>query len=244
MQSGVSYRLIVRRGPQPNQTYDLTRDTITIGRDITNDIVINDPECSRHHSRLIRTPNGYTIEDLRSTNGTFVNRQRISGAYQLTNGDLIGLGETVTLMYEVVGADPYGSSGTQMNQSARGGGYQQPPSLSPPPLGQPPQPYSPSAAPPPGYSGQPPSSPPPISRPNQGYGQPPQDGVGPDRNRWILVGCFGVTVVVCCALLGGAIAVEVLDLYCELPILSQFFECTPTTTGSLSLGVDHLPFLH
>ena len=40
------------------------------------------------------------IEDLRSTNGTFVNRQRISGPYQLSNGDLIGLGETVTLVYE------------------------------------------------------------------------------------------------------------------------------------------------
>src|SRR5688572_536778 len=103
MHSGASYRLIVRRGPQPNQQYELTRDTLTIGRDITNDIVINDPEISRHHSRLMRNPNGYTIEDLRSTNGTFVNRQRLTGPYQLSNGDLIGLGETVTLAFEVYG---------------------------------------------------------------------------------------------------------------------------------------------
>ena len=44
MQSGAGFRLTMRRGPHPNQVYELTRDTITIGRDITNDIVINDPE--------------------------------------------------------------------------------------------------------------------------------------------------------------------------------------------------------
>lgn len=103
MQSGASFRLIIRRGPQPNQVYELTRDTLTIGRDITNDITINDPEVSRHHSRMIRTGTGYTIEDLRSTNGTFVNRQRIVGPYALSNGDLIGMGETVTLAYEAIG---------------------------------------------------------------------------------------------------------------------------------------------
>src|SRR5512139_3635147 len=103
MQSGTSYRLVVRRGPQPNQQFLLTRDTVTLGRDITNDIVINDPEVSRHHSRLIRTPNGYTYEDLRSTNGSFINRQRITAPYQMLNGDLLGLGETITLAYEIVG---------------------------------------------------------------------------------------------------------------------------------------------
>jgi predicted component of type VI protein secretion system len=100
MQSGAGYRLVVRRGPQPNQQYVLTRETVTIGRDITNDVVINDPEISRHHTRLIRTPGGYTAEDLKSTNGTFVNRQRINAPYQLSNGDLVGLGETVTLSFE------------------------------------------------------------------------------------------------------------------------------------------------
>ena len=100
MQSGPSFRLVVRRGPQPNQQFLLTRETVTIGRDITNDIVINDPEISRHHSRLVRTPTGYMLEDLRSTNGTFANRQRISAPVQLNNGDTIGLGETVTLTYE------------------------------------------------------------------------------------------------------------------------------------------------
>jgi hypothetical protein len=100
IQGGDSFRLIVRRGPQPNQIYELSKEILTIGRDITNDIVINDPEVSRHHLRLTRGAGGFTIEDLGSTNGTFVNGQRLTGARPLRNGELVGLGETVTLSYE------------------------------------------------------------------------------------------------------------------------------------------------
>lgn len=102
MQGSDIYRLVVRRGPQPNQTYDITKDITTLGRDITNDIVINDPEVSRHHLRITRTPEGCTLEDLGSTNGTFINGQRLSGSRPLNNGDMVGLGETVTLGYERV----------------------------------------------------------------------------------------------------------------------------------------------
>ncbi len=102
MQGNPTYRLVVRRGPQPNQSYELTGDVTNIGRDITNDIVINDREVSRHHLRLMRGSDGYTIEDLGSTNGTFVNGKRLTGATPLKNGDMIGLGETVTLAFEVV----------------------------------------------------------------------------------------------------------------------------------------------
>jgi hypothetical protein len=102
MQGNPTYRLVVRRGPQPNQSYELTGDVTNIGRDITNEIVINDREVSRHHMRLMRGQDGYTIEDLGSTNGTFVNGKRLTGATPLKNGDMIGLGETVTLAFEVV----------------------------------------------------------------------------------------------------------------------------------------------
>ena len=73
-------RLVVRRGPQPNQVYEMNKDVVAVGRDITNDIVINDPEVSRHHCRMTRTPTGCTLEDLGSTNGTFVNGQRLTGS--------------------------------------------------------------------------------------------------------------------------------------------------------------------
>lgn len=101
MEGHDSFRLVVRRGPQPNQIYELIKDVTTLGRDITNDIVINDREVSRHHLRLVKSSGNLTIEDLGSTNGTFVNGKRVSGVTPLQNGDMVGLGETVTLGYEV-----------------------------------------------------------------------------------------------------------------------------------------------
>ena len=56
-----SFRFIVRRGPQPNQVYELTAEVSNLGRDITNDIVINDREVSRHHLRLTLGGDGLAI---------------------------------------------------------------------------------------------------------------------------------------------------------------------------------------
>ncbi len=101
MQQPNSFRLVIRRGPQPNQTYEISKDVTSLGRDITNDIVINDRETSRHHLRLQRAADTVTVEDLGSTNGTFVNGKRVSGVTTLQNGDMLGLGETVTLAFEI-----------------------------------------------------------------------------------------------------------------------------------------------
>lgn len=104
MQQNDNFRLVVRRGPQPNQAFEVSKDVTTLGRDISNDIVLNDRETSRHHLRLMRSGDTLTIEDLGSTNGTFVNGKRVSGVTPLQNGDMIGLGETVTLALESVSA--------------------------------------------------------------------------------------------------------------------------------------------
>ena len=108
MQQNDSFRLVIRRGPQPNQAFEVRNDVTTLGRDISNDIVINDRETSRHHLRLMLSGDTLTIEDLGSTNGTFVNGKRVSGVTPLQNGDMVGLGETVTLALESVaaGAEP------------------------------------------------------------------------------------------------------------------------------------------
>ncbi len=201
MQSGARFRLVVRRGPQPNQQYELNRDTITIGRDITNDIVINDPEVSRHHARLIVTAGGYMIEDLRSTNGTFVNRQRLTSPYQLANGDLIGMGETVTLAYEAIG----GVEATVVGGGARSAGQ---PAVMP---GRPPASYAP-----------PPMPAVPVA---EEYGEPEAD-----RNRWIVIGCAGLTLLFCCALVAFVIAVDYFNLYCDLPLGNQIFPCSPQSS--------------
>ena len=66
----------------------LEKDVITIGRDAANDVPLPNPQVSRHHARLRRTGDGHVIEDLGSTNGTFVNGERITSK-QLAVGDQI-----------------------------------------------------------------------------------------------------------------------------------------------------------
>ncbi|NOG48347.1 MAG: FHA domain-containing protein [Chloroflexi bacterium] len=102
MQGSDTFRLVQRRGPQPNTVYELTKEVHSLGRDIANDIVINDAEVSRHHLRFQRGVDGFTIADLGSTNGTFINGQRLVGSRPLNHGDTVSLGETVTLGYERV----------------------------------------------------------------------------------------------------------------------------------------------
>lgn len=178
MQGNDTFRLVVRRGPQPNQTYDLTKDLTTLGRDITNDIVINDPELSRHHLRISRTAEGCSIEDLGSTNGTFVNGQRVSGVRPLNNGDMIGLGETVTLGYERIHPASVGSENANAAPGAPIPQQQQPQyGQQPPAQQQYAPPAQPAAQQPPAQPQQQPYAPP--QQPQQQYGQPQQQPYAP-----------------------------------------------------------------
>ena len=69
---------------------------ITIGRSIeNNDIVVNDEKVSRNHLQMVMDDNGnYSVVDLGSTNGTYVNGQRISGEVRLKAGDEVRIGQT------------------------------------------------------------------------------------------------------------------------------------------------------
>jgi pSer/pThr/pTyr-binding forkhead associated (FHA) protein len=97
-----AFRIIVRTGPNPGTVTELTKEVSLIGRDVTNDIVIGDAEVSRQHARITRTPGGYVLEDLGSTNGTFVNGERLTTPRVLNPGDLIALGETVSITFDAV----------------------------------------------------------------------------------------------------------------------------------------------
>lgn len=99
--SPTSSRLIVRTGPNPGMVFDLTKEITTLGRDVANDIVLGDPEVSRQHARLTRTPGGYVLEDLGSTNGSFVNGERLTSPRVINPGDLLGMSEKVTLTFEM-----------------------------------------------------------------------------------------------------------------------------------------------
>jgi predicted component of type VI protein secretion system len=93
------FRMIVRTGPNPGTVFELTKDVSLIGRDVTNDVIVGDAEVSRQHARLTRTPGGYVLEDLGSTNGTFVNGERLVAPRVMNPGDLVALGETISLTF-------------------------------------------------------------------------------------------------------------------------------------------------
>ncbi|MCA9037465.1 MAG: GGDEF domain-containing protein [Planctomycetaceae bacterium] len=66
-----------------------------LGRDLHCQIAIEDSAASRHHAAIIFEDAGYLIQDLNSTNGTYVNDARISGSLALKGGELIRLGGTI-----------------------------------------------------------------------------------------------------------------------------------------------------
>ena len=79
MQPAQRYLLIVRRGPQQGKGYALDGALASVGRYTGNTIVIADETVSRHHARLRKTGDGYTIEDMNSANGLYVNDSRVTG---------------------------------------------------------------------------------------------------------------------------------------------------------------------
>jgi predicted component of type VI protein secretion system len=99
------FQFVMRSGPTPGVTFPLEGDQLIIGRDAVNAVAINDAEVSRKHARLTFQGGKYVIGDLGSTNGTFVNGQRLVSSTVLKSGDVVSLGEQIVLMYEGLSAD-------------------------------------------------------------------------------------------------------------------------------------------
>jgi pSer/pThr/pTyr-binding forkhead associated (FHA) protein len=100
-----AFRLIMRRGPTPGRVYDLNKSEVWIGRNLSNDITINDGEVSRRHAVLRYDAGNYVIEDLNSTNGSFVNGFRLMGPHSLVSGEKISLGENIELVFDALRPD-------------------------------------------------------------------------------------------------------------------------------------------
>lgn len=91
------YKLVVTKGPQVGEAFSVDDGPLTLGRALDSDIVFDHPQISRHHARITRRPEGVLIEDLGSTNGTFVGDERLSGPRMVSSGDVIGLGEVIAI---------------------------------------------------------------------------------------------------------------------------------------------------
>lgn len=85
------YALVVERGPRSGMTYTLAPGNTTVGRHPESDIFLNDVTVSRHHCRFKITEDSISVEDSGSTNGTYVNDQRIDNA-ELSPGDEVLVG--------------------------------------------------------------------------------------------------------------------------------------------------------
>ena len=85
-------KLIVKQGGTSREMA-LTKDTISIGRTPENDIELKDSLISRKHTSIVRKGDKYVVYDLGSSNGTFVNRERIE-MKPLDDGDIIRVGDS------------------------------------------------------------------------------------------------------------------------------------------------------
>lgn len=216
---------------------------LKIGRAPDNQLVISDTKASGHHAEIRPDGDGYSIVDVESTNGTFVNEQQLAHNVprRLNPGDVIRIGD-LTFTYEASGASAipptvYANPGsgssepayqptvaapppfTDYNQGAQQG-YQPPP---PPPYSAYPPPQAPYAPPQPSYM---PPMPPAGVPPYPGYVVPVQPRRS-QRGLWLTLGIIGGVLVLLCAVL---ILVVYANRSTPTRTLTTF--CTDLTSGN------------
>jgi len=172
-----NYQLTMRSGPTPGKTYQLDQEETIVGRDLANDIAISDPEVSRRHARFMRKDENFLIEDLGSTNGTFLNGERISSPQQLRSGDVITLGENVVMVFEKSSYDP---DATVVSSQA----------VQPEPTA-----YRQQAPMPQAY--QPPAEPDAYKRPEHPEQPVPVEGEKEGFPTWLVILIIAIVVIVC-----------------------------------------------
>ncbi|HUB05797.1 MAG TPA: GGDEF domain-containing protein [Myxococcales bacterium] len=87
--------LVVIYGPDLGHRYELANGELTIGRDIGNNITVDLDNVSRRHARLLQREEKVYVQDLGSTNGTFLNDEEVKGEVPLRSGDLVKVGGAI-----------------------------------------------------------------------------------------------------------------------------------------------------
>ena len=190
-------RLVVEQGPEPAQTFTLGSAPQTIGRSANNGIVINDPEISRRHAQITPQGEGYVLEDLGSTNGSFVNGNRLNQPMALKHGDSVAFGDTVRLRYWAAGM---ASEFVDLPAD-----HVATPALPPEPV--------PAYAQPDDFAEPTPAAIPPALDEFDA----PETAVSPNRNR-LLIGCGCLLLLLCVICVGGVLFLDSYEqgrlLYC------------------------------
>jgi pSer/pThr/pTyr-binding forkhead associated (FHA) protein len=90
-------KLTVVEGPLKGKSYGLGEE-LTIGRAEKCHIVVDDTYVSQVHARFYANGDSFFVEDLGSTNGTYLNRRRITSPAELSRGDRVKIGKMVLEM--------------------------------------------------------------------------------------------------------------------------------------------------
>ncbi|MBT3336670.1 MAG: FHA domain-containing protein [Anaerolineae bacterium] len=102
----MNIKLILIEGPNPGEEFELTGNEYTVGRDPANSWALDYNAVSRNHAKFTKRGNSYLLEDLGSSNGTFVNGEKISGAFLLSGGEELGFGQSVKVRFEIAKPAP------------------------------------------------------------------------------------------------------------------------------------------
>lgn len=78
------------------KTIETDKEVITVGRNVKNDIQIDNLSVSKQHARIVKHQGKYFIEDMKSTNGTYLNEKKITKE-KLTHNDVITIGKHALL---------------------------------------------------------------------------------------------------------------------------------------------------
>jgi putative serine protease PepD len=185
-------QLQITSGADAGKTVEVTGNEFTIGREAGVDLVIADGKASRRHAALRVLPDGRaTLYDLGSSNGTFVNGQRVQSVL-LTGGEQIQIGDTV-LVPQAAGALGATSPGQGVPAAAAVAAPQPPQQQAPPP---PVQPQAPQYTPPtqPLAPGVP--TPTPIQRPSRTQSAIQRVMLQRAVNRATMIGIVAIVLVI------------------------------------------------